>query len=139
MHAFGWSRETFRSGYRSDTGARQGWKTAPPSRCTHKEPSPRMSGWRRRYNLSRAPACEAARRTMSAGSPSRRVPAPWARKGCAMSEWNWAAGQMPKPLNDEMQEERQAELREESERQHLANEASKSKRRWWKFWSRAEK
>jgi len=55
-----------------------------------------------------------------------------------MSEWNWAAGQMPKPLNDEMQEERQAELREESERQHLANEASKSKRRWWKFWSRRE-
>jgi hypothetical protein len=58
-----------------------------------------------------------------------------------MSEWNWAAGQMPKPLNDEMQEERQAELREEIERQHLAHEASKSKRRWWKwkFWSRAEK
>ena len=60
-------------------------------------------------------------------------------KGSAMSEWNWAAGQMPKPLNDEMQEEHQAELREEYERQHLANEASKSKRRWWKFWSRAEK
>jgi hypothetical protein len=56
-----------------------------------------------------------------------------------MSEWNWAAGQMPKPLNDEMQKERQAELREEYERQHLANEGSKSKRRWWKFWSRAEK
>ena len=88
---------------------------------------------------SRAPEHEAARGTMSAGSPSRRVPAPWARKGCAMSEWNWAAGQMPKPLNDEMQKERQAELREEYERQHLANEASKSKRRWWKFWSRAEK
>ena len=56
-----------------------------------------------------------------------------------MSEWNWAAGQMPKPLNDEMHEERQAELSEQSERQHLANEASKSKRRWWKFWSRPEK
>jgi hypothetical protein len=27
----------------------------------------------------------------------------------------------------------------EYERQHLANEAPKSKRRWWTFWSRAEK
>jgi hypothetical protein len=56
-----------------------------------------------------------------------------------MSEWNWAAGQMPKPLNDEMHEERQDELSEENERQHLANQASKSKRRWWRFWSHAEK
>jgi hypothetical protein len=66
-------------------------------------------------------------------------PGAWRERGCAMSEWNWAAGHMPKPLNGEMQEEHQAELREENERQDLANEATKSKRRWWKFWSRAEK
>jgi hypothetical protein len=56
-----------------------------------------------------------------------------------MSEFNWASGQMPKPLNDEVQEERQADVREEREREHLQKEAARSQRPWWKFWPRAEK
>jgi hypothetical protein len=62
-----------------------------------------------------------------------------ARGRSAVSEFNWASGQMPKPLNDEVQEERQADVREEREREHVQKEAARSHRPWWKFWARDAK
>ena len=46
-----------------------------------------------------------------------------------MKEFTRGMGPQPNPLREQEREERQAELREEAERDHLAHEASRSKRR----------
>jgi hypothetical protein len=53
-----------------------------------------------------------------------------------VSEWNWSSGPMKRPLGEEMQDEHQAELREELDRSHKADQAARPKRPWWKFWAR---
>lgn len=57
-----------------------------------------------------------------------------------MSELNYgSARRVPEQLGDEMQEEHQAELLEKVERDHDAQEAAKTQRRWWRFWRRDAK
>jgi hypothetical protein len=52
-----------------------------------------------------------------------------------VSDFSRSGGPVPRPLGDELQKEHQAEIREQQERVHEAERASK-RRPWWKFWAR---
>ena len=55
-----------------------------------------------------------------------------------MSEFSRSGGPVPPPLGGDMQHEHEAELRENAEQAHLADQAAEARvprRPWWKFWA----
>jgi hypothetical protein len=54
-----------------------------------------------------------------------------------VGEFSRSGGPVPRPIGGDLQHEHEAELRENAEREHTAEQAAaRDHRPWWKFWAR---